>query len=84
MVDGFFRVDVAPFPKSQNQMVGFPDDESKKLTTSGEQPEAVAAVKLATGACARAMKQSSTQNSVRMVSLRINFLKLNVRFGKRV
>jgi hypothetical protein len=39
---------------------------------------------LATGACALAMKQSNIQNSVRMVSLRINFLKLNVRFGKRV
>ena len=65
-------------------MVGLPVDESAKLTTSGEQPEAVTAVKLATGAWALLTKQNNKHSSVRMVSLRINFLNLNVRFGKRV
>jgi len=52
VVDGFFKVDVAPFPKFQNQAVGFPVETSVKLTTRGEQPEAGAAVKIADGACA--------------------------------
>ena len=78
MVDGFFKVDVAPFPKSQSQTVGLPVEASVKLTTSGEHPVTGAAVKPAVGACAKATHDSHTQISVRMTGLRINLLNLNV------
>jgi hypothetical protein len=51
-VDGFFNVDVAPLPKSQNQSVGLPVEPSEKFTTKGEQPETGVAVKSANGICA--------------------------------
>ena len=73
MVEGFFKADIAPLPKSQNQAVGLPVEASEKLTTSGEQPAAGEAVKLACGACALTNKVSHTQNSVRMEDLRFNF-----------
>ena len=65
-------------PKSHNQVVGLPVEASVKLTTSGEHPVTVAAVKLATGACAQAIHDSHTQISVRMIGLQINLLVLNV------
>jgi hypothetical protein len=54
-VDGFWSVDVAPFPKSQYQLVTPPLDSSLKLTTSGEHPSVIFAEKLAVGACAVAL-----------------------------
>ncbi len=72
-MDGFFKVDVAPLPNSQNQMVGLPVDASVKLTTSGEQPVTGVAVKLAVGACAHVIHDSHIQISVRRVGLLINF-----------
>ena len=62
--------------------MGFPVDASVKFTTSGEQPETGVAVKLASGGCAWAIKDSNTLQSVRMVSLRINLFKnFSVCFG---
>lgn len=74
-MEGFFKVDVAPLPKFQNQLMGFPVEASVKFTTNGEQPAAGVAVKLANGACAKAKQVSQTQHSVRIVGLRINLLK---------
>jgi len=51
-VEGFFKVDVPPLPKSQSQEVGLPVEISWKLTTIGEQPLVMSDLKLAVGACA--------------------------------
>ena len=72
-MDGFFKVEVAPFPKSQNQEVGLPAEPSLKLTTNGEHPDAEAVVKAAVG-CAHTAKHRSTPISVRMMGLRVNSL----------
>lgn len=58
---------VAPFPKSQNQLVGLPVERSWKLTTIGEQPEVTGAVKLAV--CARDRAMHNKNKSVRVVFL---------------
>ena len=79
MVEGFFKVEVAPLPKSQNQAVGAPVDASVKLTTSGEQPDACADVKFATGVCANTSNDRVAHNSVRIVGLRVNTLLFNAR-----
>ena len=77
MVDVFFKVEVAPFPKSQSQTEGLPVEASVKLTTSGEQPDTGVAEKPAVGACAHAIQESHTQRSVKMISLRIKFSQFN-------
>ena len=74
MVDGFFNVDVAPLPKSQNQSVGEPIDWSVNATTSGEHPATGSAVKLGNGACAFAQKGSQRHTLSNRIKLRINFL----------
>ncbi|GAA4727928.1 hypothetical protein GCM10023229_00990 [Flavisolibacter ginsenosidimutans] len=79
-MEGFFKVEVAPLPKSQNQVVGLPVDASEKLTTSGEQPDAGTAVKLAAGVCAHTIKDRHTQISVRMVDLRNNYSRFYARW----
>ena len=52
VAEGFCKVDVAPFPKSQSHEVGLPVDKSLNFTTIGEQPETTSDVKFAVGACA--------------------------------
>ena len=83
MVEGFFKVEVAPLPKSHAQTVGLPVDASVKLTTSGEHPVTGVAVKPATGACAQATHDSHIQRSVRMKGLQFNLLVLNIGPGKK-
>ena len=78
-MEGSFKVEVAPFPKSQNQLVGLPPDWSVKLTTSGEQPEVTAAVKLAF--CAREQIVQHRDKKVRMVDFRINLLSFRPFYG---
>jgi hypothetical protein len=82
VVDGFRNVDVAPFPKSQNQEVGLPVDRSWKFTTSGEHPEVMAAVKFALGACAfTTITQSISKQVVSRLGLRIKVLFLLPQFS---
>ena len=57
-----------------------PVDASVKATTTGEQPDACAEVKFATGVCANAINDRATQNSVRMAGLRVNTLFFNTRW----
>jgi hypothetical protein len=49
VVEGSFREDVAPFPKSHDQLEGLPEERSVKLTTIGEHPDLILDVKFATG-----------------------------------
>lgn len=74
VVEGSFRAEVAPLPKSQDQAVGLPVDKSEKLTTSGEQPAAASAVKLGVGAWAVAKNGSQRRIVSKTRKLRVNFL----------
>lgn len=76
-MEGFFSVEVAPLPKSQNQIVGLLREASEKLTTRGEHPETGVAVKLAVGAWANTTHDSHKKISKR-TGLRINFLNFSL------